>query len=463
MSIGRNVDMPFGTALENACKWGLPASPLFLAILMMLAHAPFASPIIQPSLFYIVCITGTIVSFAVCIAVRAWSQKVSQLLCWGAAATLEAAWFIMLWSEHNSSYVAMIIGTFLVGLSTSTILVLWLSVGQTPSITCEICKIAVAFAAAFVLYSLFSVIPHAGAISYFFPVLTCAPLSLFLGKERLDAPMEIRHKPAMAGASSPRVIATTCLLIVLGMGFVVLGFGDAHVEQGAGLAVIVLTACLLLRKSKDLLTVLRQIPMPLVVFSMCYEFLFISGNPFAFFLAACGTLVIWIYLAPRFDGENIVRMPPRRVAILLSWIMVFAGVGIGIGQVMLYLDVPKDMLLVLVVLLVVTVDFAWRIIVMVPPSSAPVSSIPKRDLGTSEALLLEKKYGLSPRETQVAILLCENRSVSYVCSSLNLTTSTTKTHIRHIYEKTGVHSRSELQLLAEHLADRATEAAAAGL
>lgn len=459
MSVGRSIDMPFGTALENACKWGLPASPLFLAILMMLAHAPFASPIIDPGLFYLVCIIGTIVSFVLCIALPSWNQRASQIVCWTAAAVLEISWFVMLWGEQNASYAAMVVGPFLVGLSTSTLLVLWLSTGQTASITCEICKIAVAFAAAFVLYSLFSVIPHAGAISYFFPILTCAPLSLFLRKEQLDQPAGTHHRPTLAAASSPRVIATTCLLVVLGIGFVVLDFGDTHVEQGAGLATIVLTLCLLMRKKKDILSVLRQIPMPLVVFSMCYEFLFSAGNPFAFFLAACGTLVIWLYLAPRFDGEGIQRIAPRRIAFLLAWIMLFAGIGICIGQFMVSMGIPENILIVLVILLVVTVDFMWRLVVMVPPSYAPISSIPKRSIETNDALLLEKNYALSPRETQVAILLCENRSVSYVCTSLNLTTSTAKTHIRHIYEKTGVHSRTELQLLAEQLADRASQAA----
>lgn len=452
MAHRRSTDMSFGTALENGCAWGLPASPLFLAILMMLAHAPYAAPIVEPALFYLVCIAGTVVSLVGCAALRTWNQHGVQILCWIGAVVLEASWLTMLWGEYSASHLALLIGTFLVGLSTSTLLVLWLSVGQTPSVTCEICKIAVAFAAAFVLYSLFSVIPHAGAISYFFPILTCVPLSFFLRREHFERSSTAQERPALSAALSPRVMATTCLLAVLGMGFVVLGFGGAHVEQGAGLATIALAGCLLLRNVRDPLTVLRQVPMPLAVFSMCYAFLFSSGNPFAFLLAACGTLVIWLYLAPRFDGQGIAPMAPRRIAVLLAWIMVFAGLGVVAGQALAHLNVPTSTAVVLVILLAVSADFVWRIAVMVPPSHAP--AISPRDGSASDASLLEQSFGLSPRETQVAVLLCENRSVSYVCSSLNLTTSTTKTHIRHIYEKTGVHSRSELQLLAEHLADQ---------
>ena len=61
---------------------------------------------------------------------------------------------------------------------------------------------------------------------------------------------------------------------------------------------------------------------------------------------------------------------------------------------------------------------------------------------------LYASLGLSPREVQVAELLCESRSVSYISQVLGMAPSTTKTHVRHIYEKAGVHSRSDLQLLA---------------
>lgn len=454
MDTTRNTGMPFGTALENAFAWGIPASPLFLIILMMLAHAPYASPIIEPVIFYLVCTLGTLVGFGLCAVLRSWKPRATQVLCWASAATLEASWLLMLWGEHHASQPAMVIGPFLVGFSTSMLLVLWLCVGQTPDVTCEICKLLVAFAAAFCFYSLFSVIPHAGAISYVFPAITCASLSFLLSKDRLDQNPVQPYRAGIAAASWPRVAATTLLLVVLGAGFAVLGFGGANVEQGAGLVTLALTFCLLLRGQKDILKVLRQLPMPLVVFALCYEFLVSVGNPFAFFLAACGTLVIWLYLAPRFDGEAILRIGPRRLAFLLLWIMLFAGAGIVAGQLILsVLAIPRSALLVFTIFLVVLIDFAWRIIVMVPPSHAPVPSIPSRELDSVDAQRLEQVFGLSPRETQVAVLLCENRSVNYVCASLGLTASTAKTHIRHIYEKTGVHSRTELQLLAERLED----------
>ena len=62
-----------------------------------------------------------------------------------------------------------------------------------------------------------------------------------------------------------------------------------------------------------------------------------------------------------------------------------------------------------------------------------------------------EEYRLSSRELDVASYLLENRSVGYICSSLGLSQSTVKTHIRHIYGKMDIHSKDELQLIADRL------------
>ena len=107
-------------------------------------------------------------------------------------------------------------------------------------------------------------------------------------------------------------------------------------------------------------------------------------------------------------------------------------------------------------------DVAWRVVAF-PTPSRPAGSL-QEDAAVDEgsdahrtspsagfAVRLGRTYDLSPREAEVARLLYENRSASYICDTLDLAPSTVKTHVRHIYEKTGVHSRSELQILAEGL------------
>ena len=67
------------------------------------------------------------------------------------------------------------------------------------------------------------------------------------------------------------------------------------------------------------------------------------------------------------------------------------------------------------------------------------------------ARALASAYGLSQRELEVARYMCENRGVGFISQRLELAPSTVKTHVQHIYGKTGVHSKDELQLLAEEL------------
>lgn len=59
------------------------------------------------------------------------------------------------------------------------------------------------------------------------------------------------------------------------------------------------------------------------------------------------------------------------------------------------------------------------------------------------------EHGLSARETEIFLLLARGRSRPYIRDSLYLSKNTVATHIRHIYEKLGIHSQQELIDLVE--------------
>ena len=73
------------------------------------------------------------------------------------------------------------------------------------------------------------------------------------------------------------------------------------------------------------------------------------------------------------------------------------------------------------------------------------------------ALLVDRRaeiaeaHGLSPRETEVFMLLAQGRSRAYISEELVVSEGTIKTHISHIYAKLGIHGRQEMfdLLLAE--------------
>lgn len=58
---------------------------------------------------------------------------------------------------------------------------------------------------------------------------------------------------------------------------------------------------------------------------------------------------------------------------------------------------------------------------------------------------------LSPRETEVLHLLANGRSLPYIESTLYISHSTAKTHVKHIYEKMGVGNRQQLHDLIQSI------------
>jgi ATP/maltotriose-dependent transcriptional regulator MalT len=61
---------------------------------------------------------------------------------------------------------------------------------------------------------------------------------------------------------------------------------------------------------------------------------------------------------------------------------------------------------------------------------------------------LRRNDGLTPRESDVYELLAQGRSNPEIAARLFISESTTKVHVRHIFEKLGVHSRAEAAALS---------------
>jgi DNA-binding CsgD family transcriptional regulator len=58
-------------------------------------------------------------------------------------------------------------------------------------------------------------------------------------------------------------------------------------------------------------------------------------------------------------------------------------------------------------------------------------------------------YGLTDREKEIFVLWATGHGSRYIQEALTISASTVKTHVRHIYEKCGVHSRAEVIALLE--------------
>lgn len=66
------------------------------------------------------------------------------------------------------------------------------------------------------------------------------------------------------------------------------------------------------------------------------------------------------------------------------------------------------------------------------------------DVIAARRIAVARRYGLSNRETEIFLMLAQGRSRPYIRDALVLSKNTVATHIRHIYEKLGIHSQQEL-------------------
>ena len=497
MAARGTVEMGVGAILERGVAWGLPASPLFMAMLMALVFTPSSRPAHEANTLYLVCMAGALVGCMACFFARHLEGRLGlrRAYCIWAGVVLELSWFVLTFGNDRDSMALTAWGTFLVGVSTAVLLVLWLGVDQTASVACEIVKYVVALASAFVMYSLFGIAPGLSWISFLFSPGTCIPLFLRL-KARTGTDVGSAAAPSVLpghlvsplhhqGAALPMrmrmrllpALLSSALLVAFGAGLAMLGYGGQQSEYGAGLTALVLALALAPAGRIDVTSLVGQLATPLVVVALCYASLYGTGTPFALLLAGCGAFFVWaITTSRRLDDGSLGRSDTRQTSALLGWMTLCAACGLGVESLLAFVaGVDSRLQAIALVGIIVAVDLAWRTVVMrvgvaavhgglaegdgVPGAAA--AGAPGGRAPTFEAAnALGEAFGLSAREAQVAAMLCDNRSSRYICVTLDLAPSTVKTHVRHIYEKTGAHSRGDLQLAAARLSRDAKPAGA---
>lgn len=85
----------------------------------------------------------------------------------------------------------------------------------------------------------------------------------------------------------------------------------------------------------------------------------------------------------------------------------------------------------------------WGVILQRPLGEDTEFYLAKTHLGT-KCHELAKSKGLTGREEEVLLLIARGKHQSEICQELYIGKNTFKTHAKHIYQKLGIHSRSEL-------------------
>lgn len=292
-----------------------------------------------------------------------------------------------------------------------------------------------------------------------------------------------------AGAGNPLNIARAFIIIlaVYGIGCLIpyvtqtelpVGIETQATMVGMLFAIALSIAIVLFSRHIDLSALFRWITAPFVFAAICAAFdnaqLAALSNVFLN-IVFTGIEIIMILYFVRLSQKTSrtatlyigIGECAAYTGVLIGYVfgpMIFAAVQAG------SVDVKSTCLLVigafiLFTLIVPSRDEAWssqpgEIGVLLPESGAAATTTeavaaPAKEVVSLEmrALALAREFGLSNRETEIFLLLARGRSRPYIRDALVLSKNTVATHIRHIYEKAGIHSQQELLDLVEAATD----------
>ena len=84
----------------------------------------------------------------------------------------------------------------------------------------------------------------------------------------------------------------------------------------------------------------------------------------------------------------------------------------------------------------------------VTPVDGTVAKAPERDF-EARCREVAERFGLSPRELEVFMMLARGRDRAYIQERLVVSRNTVKAHVKHVYAKLGIHTHQELIDLVE--------------
>ena len=97
-------------------------------------------------------------------------------------------------------------------------------------------------------------------------------------------------------------------------------------------------------------------------------------------------------------------------------------------------------LLMIFILAALLIPITRKETVIIELTSAPAAPNETEEI----CRLISEEFRLSEREHEVLRLLARGNSANGIATKLVISPHTVNTHIRHIYDKVGIHKRSEL-------------------
>ena len=215
-------------------------------------------------------------------------------------------------------------------------------------------------------------------------------------------------------------------------------------------AVFILLLAVLCSLTKEKASIYKVFPI-YIVLTIAAFCLFLSASVFmlpSFLLALCISSLLEISLIMYFGTLTQRGFFAPATAFAFSVVSTRLGILSGNSLAIFYETTPSidqvwinnTSLIFIVVLAIILIPLAKREADIIALTSAPVAP--------SEVELvcrqIASQFKLSDREAEILRLLAKGNTANGIASKLVISPHTVNTHIRHIYEKVGIHKRSEL-------------------
>lgn len=353
------------------------------------------------------------------------------------------------------------------GVTSAIVLVNWGALYASLSARSIVLSTAGAFLAANIIYFVSLFLPSWGAFALLVAMPLCAAFLIpnrdalipYLGPHQTN----INSEPLRV---LPWRVALGLFVVMFVYGGVRVFVGVSDAEPGSGLVPTVLITigvlgCFFIwgaifQGEYASLGAAYKIMLPLLACALLMMALF--GQEYVVAMAVLATVsnivievLSWILLA---DVARTTRTPVL-VVFALGRGAVQAGMMCGqiIGWVLVDQVVPFAIVGVFALMLVMGFMFDNQntLLVFEVPSVAEQALVEEKSgLALTDRIeQVAQEQGLTQRETEILMLWATGHGSKYIQETLVISASTVKTHVRHIYDKCGVHNRADLIDLLE--------------
>ena len=349
-----------------------------------------------------------------------------------------------------------------IGASNALLWIMWGELYSRTKTSFSVARIGTTIGLVMLACSLVALVLPTGVSSVFISLLPVAACVLFRRGRRIAESMPYPTllpestakraiRPMIVVSVTAFVAALACYFLVAIIPLESLPDGDLTFTFGSiGGAVLLCIIGAVSASSKQRLNIYRIFPW-LIVLAIISFALFITGEQFyipSFFLVLAVVAIFEVLLIMYFGVLGMKGYVPIGIAFGFSGAFIRLGIATGNTLALIYEANPSFALVATTPTAIIFVCILSAIIIplvrqeynitklMAPPATESLQEQRIKELA--------KEFSLSARETEIVMLIARGFTTDNVAKKLVISHYTVNTHIRHMYEKIGIHKRSEL-------------------